>query len=205
MDSVGRTSLHTLLAQATLVEVDIAEVILYCDSLELTLLHALAATDTSRLTCLHGSRTLVLVHTTHIDATILGTFLAQFDNTSRTSLYTGTTRSTLIIVHLRDSRFRVDPDSIKLTGGHTVAAAQTTVATSRLTCTCGVHSSTSEQTIVFSNLRTEGAGAVTTHHGHHRISGCNGHSQQIGRLTHHVCTAHRTVQSFQRSSIGSLH
>ena len=90
MDGACRTYGNTLAADAALLVVDIADVVLNLDSLELTLLLALATTDTSGLTSLHGHWAFVLVDTRHVHATTLWTLFAQLDDVAWASLHTGT-------------------------------------------------------------------------------------------------------------------
>ena len=91
MDSSSRASLHALPAESALIEVNICHVVLYRDSLELTFLLALAATNAGCLTSFHGYGTFVLIHTADEDAAALRTLLAQFYDMARTSLDAGTT------------------------------------------------------------------------------------------------------------------
>ena len=114
-DGMLRTYLLALTAQTALPEIDVGKVVLDGDGTERTLLLTLAATDAGSLAGLHGSSSLVLVDTADKDATALWTLLAQFDDMTRTSLYAGTTRGTLILINLRNTRLRINLNGIELT------------------------------------------------------------------------------------------
>ena len=62
VDSACRALSHTFLAELTLCEVDVCEIVLDSDCLERTNLCTLAAADTCSLACLARSGTRVLVH-----------------------------------------------------------------------------------------------------------------------------------------------
>jgi hypothetical protein len=95
-------------------------------------------------------------------------------------------------------------DGVKLTGGHTVATAQTAKAACRLASTARVHGCTGTQTTVLCNLRTQGTRTVTTYYGNHRFSVGNGHTQQVGNLAHHFLSTNGAHQSLNASGIGTL-
>ena len=204
MDSASRTYSYALATDTTLVEVDVANVVFNLDGLKLTLLLTLATADTSSLTRLHGYGTLVLVDTRDEDSPTLRTLLAQFDDVTRTSLHTSTTSHTLLFVHLGQTGLRIHVDSVKLASSDTVATAQAAKTAGRLTSTTGVHGSTGAQATVLCNLGTQGTSSVTTYYSHHRLAIGNGHTQQVGHLTHHFLSADRTHQSVEASSIGTL-
>ena len=170
MDGTCRTSGHTLLAEATLVEVDVADIALDLDSLELTLLLALATTDTGCLTSLHGNWALVLVDTGDEHSPTLRALLAQFNDVTRTSLDTGTASNTLLFIDFRKACFRIHTDGIELTSSHTVATTQTAKAAGRLASTTRIHSGTGAQTAVLGNLGAKCTGTITTYHSYLRFT-----------------------------------
>ena len=138
-----RTNADALTTQAALLVVDVSQIVLDGDGTEVTLLLALAATDTTNCTGLHGCRPLVLVYTTYEYSTVLRTLLTEFDDVTWTCLYAGTTRSTLVVVNLGDSCFRINVDGIKLTCCLAVATSQTSISAGSLASTAGMHGSTS--------------------------------------------------------------
>ena len=81
-----RTDLLALATQATLLEIDIRQVVLDGDGAKRTLLLALATADAAHGTGLHGSRTLVLVDAGDKHSPTLRALLAEFDDTARTGL-----------------------------------------------------------------------------------------------------------------------
>ena len=117
------TYCHALTAQATLLVIDVSQIVLDGDSTEVTLLLALATSDTTYCTGLHSCRTLVLVYTTYEYSTILRALLTKFDNVARTCFYAGSARCTLVVIYLRYSCFRIYMDSIKLARCLAIAAS----------------------------------------------------------------------------------
>ena len=171
-----RTCLYALTTQATLIEVDIAEIVLDGDSLELTFFLALTTTDTSNGTSFLGDSALLLIDTRHIDAAVLHSLLAKFDNVARTCLDTCTTSNALVVVNLRQASLLIHMDSVKLTCGNTVATTQTAKATCRLACSGRVHSIAGAQTAILSDARTILTRAVTSHNSHLGLSIRNSHT-----------------------------
>ena len=96
-------------------------------------------------------------------------------------------------------------DGIKLAGSYTVATAQTAVTAACLTSATGIHRRTGAQSIILGHARTKLAGSITTHNGHHRVGVCNGHTQQVGHLAHHIGSAHGAHQSLKRTGISPFH
>ena len=174
------------------------------DGTKRTFLLAFFAGDASCLTGLDGNGTFVLVDTRHIDAAALGTFLSQLDNAARTSLRTRAASRTFLFVDLGQTRLGVDVDSIKLTGIHTVATAQTAIAAARLASAAGMDGSTGTQTVVVYRLWSYLTRAVASHHRNLRFAVGNSHSQQVGHLAHHLAAAHRTVQTIDAAFVGTL-
>ena len=205
MDSLRRTSLHTLSAQTALVEVDVRDISFYRDGTELTFFLTLATTDTSSLTSLHGYRTFVFVDTRHEDSPTLHTLLTKFDDVTGTCLHTSTTRGTFLLVNLGKSCLRIHVDGIKLTGGNTVATSQTTKTTCCLTGTTRIHCRTGAQATVLGNLWTEAASAVTTDDSYHRLTIGDCHSQQISHFTHHFLSTDGAFQTVKTSCVSTFH
>ena len=205
MDGLCRTCCNALTTQTTLVEVNVRNIVLNSDSLKLTLLNTFAATDTSCLTCLHGNRTLVLVHAANEYTAILRTLLAKFDDVTWTSLSTCTAGSTLIVINFRKTCLRVHVDSIELTGSDTVATAKTAETTRCFTSATTIHYGTSHQTIVRCNAWTVLARTITTNDSDHWVSISNSHTQKICNLTHYIGSSHRTKKSVERTLVSSLY
>ena len=185
--------------------VDVGQIVLNGDGTKGTLLLALATTDTTDSTCLHRHRPLVLIDAGDIHSPTLRTLLAKFDDVARTGLHTGTTGHTLLLVDLCYASLRIDVDGIKLAGFHTITTAQASKATGRLSCTTGMHGRTSAKTSIFSNLRTMLTRAITSYYCHLRLTIGYGHAEQVSHLSHHISTAHRTVQAFDGTSICPLY
>ena len=122
MDGFRRTHPYALLAKTASVEVNIGTVVLYRNGSERTLFLAFATTDAAHLAGFHRNGSLVLVDAADKDTTALWTFLAQFDDASRTGFCAGTTGRTLLFIHLRQTSLVVEVYGIKLAGVHTVAA-----------------------------------------------------------------------------------
>ena len=113
---MSRTNCDALTTKAAFVEVDVRTVALHSDGSEGTFLFTLATTDTAHFTGFHRYSTLVLVDAGDKNSSTLQTLLAEFDDVARSSLHTGTTGCTLVVVDLRNPRLRMNLDSIKLTG-----------------------------------------------------------------------------------------
>ena len=195
---------YTLGTHATLVEVDISHIVLNGDGIKLADFLALTASDTSNATSLLGYCALVVIDTLNIHTTTLRTLLAKLNDVAWTSLGTGTTASTLLLIHLGKTCLGIDRDGTELTGSHTVATAQTAKTATCLACSTRVHSCTGMQTIILGDARTMLARAITTHYCHLRIGVGHGDTQEIGYLAHHVGTTYRTHQSFDAAGISSL-
>ena len=148
MDRTCRARIFALATQAALVVVDVCQVVLNGDCIKLAYLLALAATDTSVGTCLACYSALVFVDAHHDDAAALRTFLAQLDDVAWTCANALTTASTLLIVHLWQTRLWVHVDGVKLAGSYAVATTQTPERTSCLTHLAVVHDLTTLSTIV---------------------------------------------------------
>jgi hypothetical protein len=133
VDSLSRTNGYALTAETALVEVDVRNIVLNGDGTERTLLLALATTNTSSLTSLHGYGTLVLVDAGYIHLATLRALLTKLDDVTRTSLHTGTARRTLLLIDLGQTGLRIHVESVKLTSSYAIATSQTTESASRLT------------------------------------------------------------------------
>jgi hypothetical protein len=199
------TNGDTLAAQTALLVVDVSQVVLNGNRTKVTLLLALAATNTANGTSLHGNRTLILVDTRNENAATLGAFFAKLDDVTRTSFHTSTTRGTLLFVDLRDSCFGVQVNSAELAGCNAITTTQAAKATSCFASTTNVHSGTGAQARILGNLGTVLASTVTTHYGNHRLGIGDGHPQQVGYLSHGLSATNRTHQSVEASGIGTLH
>jgi hypothetical protein len=123
VDGTCGTYGHALTTDAALLVVNVADIVLNLNSFELTLLLALATTDTGGLTSLHGYRPFVLVDTRNEHATPLRTLFAKLDDVTRTCLDASATSHTLFFIDLRQTRLRIHVDGIKLASCHTVATA----------------------------------------------------------------------------------
>ena len=132
MDSSRGAFGHALATGFALGIVDISEVVGHRDSLKGTCFGALAAADTGGRAVLAGHRALLLVVAGHEDATVVTALVADFEYTARTSLGTGLTADTEILVNLRQMGFRVDVDSIESASLHAVATTQTAKRTGTL-------------------------------------------------------------------------
>ena len=132
VDGIRGTYFHTLATHATLGVVYVREVVLDGDSLELALLQAERAADTSIATSFLGDTAFVLVHAANKDTATLRPFLPEFDDRFGTGLDTSTTCRTSILHHFRQQGCRVDADSIESAGIHTIAQSQTAEATARV-------------------------------------------------------------------------
>ena len=101
MDSSLGACLLTLSAHLALLGIDIGKIVLQGDGLELlTGLHTPATADAGALARLVGHSTLVLVVAQHHHTAALRTLQADFNHTARTSLGTGSTGRTLLLIHL---------------------------------------------------------------------------------------------------------
>ena len=118
---MSRTYGNAFTAQAALLIINICHIVLHGNCPKVTLFLTLATADTTDGTDLHRHGTFILVDTGDEHSPTLRTFLAQFDDVTRTSLDTCTTRGTLLVINLGDARLGIDADSIELTGFHTVA------------------------------------------------------------------------------------
>ena len=167
---------------------------------------ALLTCDAGAGTNLHGLGTLVHVHTSdHKRILVRTTHVAHLHDATWTSLLASATSSTLLCIHFWQPRLGVHVECIELTGCHTVATAQTAVGTKGLTHTCGVGHTTTHYTIVGQHVRTFLTSAVASNDGQFGSRSSNFHSQDTRNLLHALRTTYRTVQSFERTSVGSLH
>ena len=200
-DGMLRTYGDALTTQTALLEVDICQIVFNGDGSEVTLLLALATADTTDVAGLHGYRPLVLVDARDKDSPTLRTFLAEFDDASRTSLDTGTTGGTLFVIDLRDARLRVHADGTKLTGCLTVATTQTAEAAGRLSSATGMYGSTGTQPGILDDLRTILTGSVTSHDGHHRLGVGYCHSRPLFPLPQRRRQDKRVRRDFQHQPL----
>ena len=202
---MSRTYRDALTTETALLEIDVGHIVGNADGVEAALPNALATADTTDVAGLHSHRALVLVDAGDEHSPTLRTLLAQFDDMTRTSLHTSTTRGALLIVDLGNARRFVHVDGIKTTGGLAVATSQTTIAAGRLTGTTGIHRGTSAQAGILNDLLTMLTGAVTSHDSDHRLGIGYGQSQQVGYLSHRLGTTYRTRQSVDTAGIGAFH
>jgi len=96
-----RTNAYTLATQTALLMIDVSQIVLNGDCSESTFLLALTATNTTNGASLHGYRSFILVYARHEYPAILRPLLTEFDDVTRTSLYTSTARCTLVVINLR--------------------------------------------------------------------------------------------------------
>lgn len=127
MDGIGGAYRNALSAQGALVEIDVSQIVDHCNSLKLTLLHALAAADTGHFTVFTCNPALFLVDTGYKNPAVFLPFLAHLDDVSRAGLHTSPAGHALIVKDHWQAGHRVHIHGIELAGLHTVAAAQATV------------------------------------------------------------------------------
>lgn len=139
MDGSGGTLGHTLTAELAFVEIDVGQIVLYCDGAEGAGLLALAAADAGGSAGLAGDTALVLIHAGDIDAAVLGSLVAQLDDALGTCLDAGSAGCAPVLVDLGDKSLWIDPDGTELAGLLTVPAAQTAVPARCVSAVEGVH------------------------------------------------------------------
>ena len=201
MDSTGGTSFFALTTQTTLVVIDVCHVVVHGDSFEFTHFLTLRATDTSSGTSLLGHGTLVVIATSHVNSSRLGTLVAQFKQHFGTSFHTSTTCGTFFFVDFGQSGFRIDSQSAELTNIHAVAHAQAAVATSSFTTIQSSSHRTRGSAVVVIHFRTIGTRAVTTQHSHLRSCSDGSHTQDFTNLAHGFCSTHGAKHRVQTAAL----
>src|SRR5574344_1482816 len=152
--SILRTYIHTLSAQTTLLKINICQIVFERNSLELTYLHALSATDTSHGTCIFRYWSFIFIHAADIYPAVHLVLITQFNDRTRTGRYAHTACRTFILIYLRKTCIRIHVDSIKLAGCHTVPAPQTSVRTASLSTGHHVSDRTTVRTVISVHARS---------------------------------------------------
>ena len=200
-----RTSLYALAAQTAFIRVNVRQVVLNCYRIELTFLFTFTTTDTSRLASLHGCSPLVLVYATHIHASVLNSFLTQFDYVTRTSLDTCTTSRTLVFINFRESCLRIHCYRAERTSLDTVATTKATVAATCFSCSARIHGNTCTQSVILGDMRTKLTCAITTYYSDFGLSIGYCHAQKVSHLAHYISTADGTKKPIKRACVSTFH
>lgn len=194
-----RTFLNTLPAQTAFLKVNIRQIVLQCDGLKLTGLHALATTYAGYGASLLRYRPLVLVDARHIYPAVLLVLVSEFNDMSRTSPHTGTTGGTLILIDLRKTCLRIHTDGSKTAGRHAVTTAQTAIEAPCLATAYHIRNGTALHTAILIDTGTVFTTAVTAHHRNLGSHSLNFATHYGGNLLHHLRLRRRAVHTLERA------
>ena len=128
MDCSGRALLHTLGTEFTLLRIYPGQIVLYDNCIMRTYLDALGATYAGRLARLAGHCPLVFTVACHHDLEAAGALCPEFNDTLGAGFGAGAATGTLLLVHNRQSGFRIHPDGVKLACTLAVTSTQTSIA-----------------------------------------------------------------------------
>ena len=121
--------------------------------------------------------------------------LTQFKKHLRALLHACSAGRTFLLVHDRQSRFRVHMQRIEIADGHAVALAEAAERTSRFTGIERRLHGTRRRTVIDTVPRPVGLRTVAAQYGHHRFPFRRRLPEEIGDTLHGLRTAHRAEQS----------
>lgn len=199
MDGVSGAYIDTLATHLAFVAVYICYVVGNRDGFKGALFGTLAATYAGSRAGLACYGTLFFVDTTYIYSASFGTFLAQFYDVSRASLYAGAAGRTLLYVYYGQPGSRIECECSELAGCHTIAASETSVGAGRLAAVKAVDDGAACGTFIDVYPRTVFACAVAAYHGNAGGGiGCL-HSQYARYFFHDFAAAYRAEKPVERS------
>ena len=167
VDSTSGAFGHAFAAHLAEVEVDVRHIVFHLDSAEGAYFFAFATTDTSGRAGFASHSSFFLITASDIDAMVLGTFVAQLDDSAWASLDASAATHTFVLVDLGKTRFGIDSEGTERAGFGAATHTQAAEHATGLSAIEAVDIVAVLQTVEMSFSRCVGAGAVATDHSHH--------------------------------------